>query len=120
MKFNDNNIKHHATNVMSLLTIFLLSFLIFFYLIISSSSTIPDGFVYVRDIIPDIQISLRYASNENFQGHIVNGYLANVSILTRAAALNLKQAQNLAKKNGYELVIYDGYRPQKSVDQYLK
>ncbi|CAF4745393.1 unnamed protein product, partial [Rotaria socialis] len=82
-------------------------------------STIPTGFVYVSDIIPDIQISLRYASNENFMGHIVNGYLSNVSIITRAAAIGLKQAQLLAKDNGYELVIYDGYRPQKSVNQFM-
>ncbi|CAF2145660.1 unnamed protein product [Rotaria magnacalcarata] len=82
-------------------------------------STIPTGFVYVPDIIPDIQISLRYASNENFMGHIVNGYLSNVSIITRAAAIGLKQAQLLAKDNGYELVIYDGYRPQKSVNQFM-
>ena len=88
-------------------------------LIVPSSSTLPDGFVYVRDIIPDIQISLRYASDENFQGHIVNGYLANVSILTRAAALALKQVQTAAKILGHELVIYDGYRPQKSVNQFV-
>jgi D-alanyl-D-alanine dipeptidase len=118
MKYN-NKIEYHTTNVMPLLTIFLLAFFISFHWIISSSSTIPEGFVYVRDIIPDIQISLRYASNENFQGHIVNGYLANVSILTRAAAMNLKHAQILAKENGYELVIYDGYRPQKSVNQFI-
>ncbi|CAF4985760.1 unnamed protein product, partial [Rotaria socialis] len=42
-----------------------------------------------------------------------------VSIITRAAAIGLKQAQLLAKDNGYELVIYDGYRPQKSVNQFM-
>lgn len=90
-----------------------------FIFIVSSSHSLPSGFVYVRDIIPDIQISLRYASDENFQGHIVNGYLANVSILTREATLALKRVQTIAKILNYELVIYDGYRPQKSVNQFV-
>jgi len=120
----DNNIKYHPTNtkskqikrIMSLLTITIV--LLAFHSIICSSNTLPSGFVYVHDIIPDIQISLRYASKENFLGHVVDGYLSNVSILTEAAALSLKRAQILAKTNGYELVIYDGYRPQKSVNQF--
>ncbi len=125
----NTDIKYDSTNteatqvkpIMSFLTrtILLLLFMICFHYIICLSNTLPSGFVYVRDIIPDIQISLRYASDENFQGHVVIGYLANVSILTRAAAIGLKQAQVLAKKDGYELVIYDGYRPQKSVNQFL-
>jgi D-alanyl-D-alanine dipeptidase len=86
----------------------------------SSSDSLPSGFVYLHDIIPDIQVSLRYASEENFMGCIVNGYFSNVSIITKAAALGLQQAQELAKENGYELVIYDSYRPQKSVDHFIK
>lgn len=84
------------------------------------SEKLPPGFVYVHDIIPDIQVNLRYASEENFMGCVVNGYLSNVSILTEVAALALKQAQQLAKENGYELVIYDSYRPQKSVNHFIK
>jgi len=86
----------------------------------SSSESLPSGFVYLHDIIPDIQVSLRYASEENFMGCVVNGYFSNVSIITKAAALGLQQAQKLAKENGYELVIYDSYRPQKSVDHFIK
>jgi len=85
-----------------------------------STEVLPPGFVYLHDIIPDIQVSLRYASKENFVGCIVNGYFSNVSIITKEAALGLKQAQELAKENGYELVIYDSYRPQKSVDHFIK
>jgi D-alanyl-D-alanine dipeptidase len=86
----------------------------------SSSETLPSGFVYLHDVLPDIQISLRYASEENFMGCVVNGYLSNVSIMTEAAALALKRAQELAKVNGYELVIYDSYRPQKSVNHFIQ
>ncbi|CAF2667190.1 unnamed protein product [Rotaria sp. Silwood2] len=81
---------------------------------------LPSGFVYLHNIIPDIQVSLRYASEENFMGCVINGYYSNVSIVTEVAALALKQAQQLAKENGYELVIYDSYRPQKSVNHFIK
>ncbi|CAF1188077.1 unnamed protein product [Rotaria sp. Silwood1] len=81
---------------------------------------LPSGFVYLHDIIPDIQVSLRYASQENFIGCVINGYYSNVSIVTEAAALALKQAQQLVKEHGYELVIYDSYRPQKSVNHFIK
>ncbi|CAF4407713.1 unnamed protein product [Rotaria sp. Silwood2] len=97
----------------------ILALLICFHHWTCLSNRLPSGFVYVHDIIPDIQISLRYASEENFMGHVVNGYLSNVSIMTKAAAVALKQAQSLAKENSYELVIYDGYRPQKSVNQFF-
>jgi len=86
----------------------------------SSSETLPAGFVYVHNIIPDIQINLRYLTEENFMGCVVNGYYSNVSIMTKEAALALKRAQELAKENGYELVIYDSYRPQKSVDHFIR
>ncbi|CAF1090215.1 unnamed protein product [Rotaria sordida] len=81
---------------------------------------LPSGFVYLHNIIPDIQVSLRYATEENFMGCVVNSYYSNVAIMTEAAALALKQAQQLAKENGYELVIYDSYRPQKSVNHFIK
>ncbi|CAF1584499.1 unnamed protein product [Rotaria magnacalcarata] len=86
----------------------------------SWSEKLPPGFVYLHEIIPDIQVSLRYATEENFLGCIVNGYYTNVSIMTETAALALKQAQQLAKEHGYQLVIYDSYRPQKSVDHFIK
>ncbi|CAF3191905.1 unnamed protein product [Rotaria sp. Silwood2] len=94
-------------------------FLCYAALLQRSIADLPLGFVYLHDIAPDIQVSLRYASEENFIGRVVNGYKANVSIMTEAAALSLKRAQTLAKNDGFELVIYDSYRPQKSVDQFV-
>ena len=81
---------------------------------------LPEGFVYLHDCIPNIQVSLRYATEENFVGRIVNGYVDNVSIVTEPTGKALKQVQELAKEKGYELVIYDSYRPQKSVDHFVR
>lgn len=86
----------------------------------ASSERLPAGFIYVHDVIPDVQVSLRYGTDENFVGCRVDGYYSNVSIMTEAAAVALKQAQELVKENGYELVIYDSYRPQKSVNHFIR
>lgn len=86
----------------------------------SEVERLPQGFVYLHEIIPNIQISLRYATEENFIGKIVDGYFANVSIVTHATANALKQVQQTANEKGYELVIYDSYRPQKSVEHFIR
>lgn len=86
----------------------------------SCAETLPSGFVYLHQVIPDIQVSLRYATEENFVGAIIDGYYDNVSIMTERAALALKQVQKTAQDHGYELVIYDSYRPQKSVNHFSR
>ena len=35
---------------------------------------LPDGFSYVRDFAPGIEVELRYATTDNFTGQIVDGY----------------------------------------------
>lgn len=104
---------------MLFLLLLLICFPYFFNAKKCSTNHLPEGFVYLRDFLPDVQLSLRYASEENFVGRKINGYLANVSIVTKQAAIGLQKAQQLAEEFGYELVIYDGYRPQKSVDQFI-
>ena len=77
------------------------------------------GFVYLDEIDPTIQVSLRYYSNENFLGRRVKAYNKNVLMMTRQAAQALKKVQEDLKKDGYELVIYDAYRPQDAVDNFM-
>ena len=86
----------------------------------TSSESLPSGFVYLNDFIPDIQVSLRYGTDENFAGTVIDGYLSNVSIISEKAAFALKKVQESLKELGYELVIYDSYRPQKSVNHFMK
>lgn len=77
------------------------------------------GFVYLEEIDPTIQVSLRYYGNENFLGRRVKAYNKNVLMMTREAAQALKRVQEDLKKDGYELVIYDAYRPQDAVDNFM-
>lgn len=79
------------------------------------------GFVYLHEVAPTIQISLRYAGNENFVGTPVDGYHnAEHVILTKQTAQALQKVQEAVQKDGYCLVVYDAYRPQQAVDHFWR
>lgn len=85
-----------------------------------SPVTLPEGFVYVRDIDPTLLEDVRYASDHNFIGRPIPGYLAPVIIVTEPVARALKVVQSELRVFGLSLKIYDGYRPQMSVDYFGK
>ena len=41
----------------------------------SPDGTLPKGFVYADETIPDLRLDLRYAGSHNFVGKPVDGYL---------------------------------------------
>lgn len=81
---------------------------------------LPAGFVFLTDIDPTIIESSRYYSDDNFTGHRVEGYAQPRIICTKQAAQQLKQAHEIFKKRGYNIVVYDAYRPQSAVDSFMK
>ncbi|MFA6036784.1 MAG: M15 family metallopeptidase [Legionellales bacterium] len=83
-------------------------------LLANSALALPQGFVDVQTIAPSIIVDLRYIGDDNFIGRPIPGYKDNRAVLTLEAAQALKKAQELAKKDGYSLVIYDAYRPQRA------
>lgn len=83
------------------------------------SNKLYKGFVYLSEIDPTIFQSVRYFSSENFVGKRLIGYNKATIILTKPTAERLKQIQNEVKKDGYVLVVYDAYRPQKTVDAFV-
>lgn len=83
-------------------------------------STLPEGFVFLNDVDPMIIENVRYATDENFLGRVVPGYNTKRIVVTKAAANALKAAHEDLKKQGYTLVVYDAYRPQRSVDAFVK
>lgn len=80
------------------------------------------GFVYLDEIAPDIEVSLRYATDENFVGKPVDGYQAgfNRAIMTKETAQALAAVQKAVNKEGFSLVVYDATRPQKAVDHFMR
>ncbi|MBC2845962.1 M15 family metallopeptidase [Winogradskyella flava] len=81
---------------------------------------LPDGFVYVKSIIPDLDVELRYFSANNFVGDTIDGYRTNELILTKAAAQKLKLIQEELQQQNLCLRVYDGYRPQRAVNHFIR
>ena len=79
----------------------------------------PDGFVALRGIIPDLRVELRYFGTDNFIGRRVAGYEAEVAYLTRDAARALQAAQRELAPQGLGLKVFDAYRPQRAVDDFV-
>ncbi len=89
------------------------------YLFIGSVWALPEGFVYADEIIPSIQQDLRYFGNNNFVGRPIHGYRANRAILTKSAALALRAVQEELNRFGLGLLVFDAYRPQQAVDDFV-
>ncbi|WP_299130502.1 M15 family metallopeptidase [uncultured Winogradskyella sp.] len=81
---------------------------------------LPDGFVYAKSVIPDLDVDLHYYSVNNFVGDTIDGYQANRLILTKAAAEKLKLVQDELQQQNLCLKVYDGYRPQRAVNHFVR
>lgn len=81
--------------------------------------TAPGDFVALADIDPSIQQEMRYATGHNFIGDPVDGYRSPMCILTRQAAEALRRAQQEFIERGYTLKVYDCYRPQRAVSEFV-
>ncbi|MFD1614847.1 M15 family metallopeptidase [Gelatiniphilus marinus] len=93
-----------------------------FLLLISflSFAQLPEGFTYVKDSIPDLDVELRYNTSNNFVGKRVDGYHSNKLILTKQAAQALKMVQEELQRKNLCLKVYDGYRPQQAVNHFVR
>eukprot|EP00041_Stephanoeca_diplocostata_P008709 m.128770 g.128770 ORF g.128770 m.128770 type:complete len:262 (-) comp17445_c0_seq1:10-795(-) len=92
----------------------------------SNTTMLPDvatqhGFVHLDEVDESIQVCLRYAGSENFLGRPAPGYnISDRALLTSNAAHALKRVQSAVKRDGYSLLVYDAYRPQRAVDEFLR
>ncbi|WP_327401093.1 D-Ala-D-Ala dipeptidase VanX [Streptomyces sp. NBC_01288] len=79
-----------------------------------------DDFVYVDEHVPGMRWDAKYATWDNFTGKPVDGYLANRIVGTKALCAALEEAQQKAGTLGFGLLLWDGYRPQRAVDCFLR
>lgn len=79
-----------------------------------------DDLVFVDEFVPGIRWDAKYATWDNFTGKPVDGYLANRIVGTRALCTALERARDAAASLGFGLLIWDGYRPQRAVDGFLR
>ena len=80
---------------------------------------LPEGFVYAKEVIPKLRTDLRYYSSNNFIGKPIDGYIQPKCILTKEAAAALNKVQEELQMLGFGLLVYDAYRPQRAVDQFV-
>jgi D-alanyl-D-alanine dipeptidase len=83
------------------------------------AKTMPADFTALAEVDPTIQQEIRYFGTHNFLGRRVKGYEAAKCILTRKAAQALKEAQDELKAYALSLRVYDCYRPQAAVDDFV-
>jgi D-alanyl-D-alanine dipeptidase len=80
----------------------------------------PDDFISLHEADPSIIIDLRYRGQDNFLGRPVASYSnSNKTVLTKEAAEALSKAQKIFNKDGYSIVLYDAYRAQDAVDDFV-
>ena len=77
-------------------------------------------FVCVDEFVSGIRWDAKYATWDNFTGKPVDGYLANRIVGTRALCAALQGARREAASLGFGLLLWDGYRPQRAVDCFLR
>jgi D-alanyl-D-alanine dipeptidase len=78
----------------------------------------PD-LVALSQVDPTIFQEIRYAGVHNFLGRPVTGYLAPKCMLTQEAAQALAAVQSDVVPYGLSLKVYDCYRPQRGVDDFV-
>tara|TARA_B100001057_G_scaffold362424_1_gene364976 strand:+ start:374 stop:1021 length:648 start_codon:yes stop_codon:yes gene_type:complete len=84
----------------------------------TAKAQIPSSFVYMKSVIPSVVVDLKYFSKNNFVGEKIKGYHVNRAIITKEAALALKNVQEDLNHFGYGIKIFDSYRPQMAVDYF--
>ena len=86
----------------------------------SQISCDKSDFVPIYTVIDDAVYDIRYYSSNNFTGNKINGYNAPIAYITKAGAKALSIAAKDLREQGYRLFIWDSYRPQKAVDNFVE
>lgn len=81
---------------------------------------LPPGFVFLDAAVPGLSVDLRYTGSHNFVGRPVAGYDGARPVLSVPAAAALARVQADLKPFGLGLRVFDAYRPQRAVDDFVK
>jgi D-alanyl-D-alanine dipeptidase len=85
----------------------------------SENSCKSEGFVFLADIDSSIIQDIRYYSAHNFVGRRIEGYNTASCMLSLQAASALSMAQQSASRLGMSLKVYDCFRPQRAVNDFI-
>ena len=76
-------------------------------------------FAEIGSVIDDAAFDIRYYSANNFTGNKIKGYKAPRAYMTKEALSALAKAAEDLRAQGYRLLIWDAYRPQKAVNNFV-
>tara|TARA_B100000809_G_scaffold237763_1_gene257840 strand:- start:7603 stop:8301 length:699 start_codon:yes stop_codon:yes gene_type:complete len=107
--------KHFFTHISFFYFIFFLS-----YITQAQENSMPEGFVEIQKEIPSVVLDIRYFGKNNFIGRPIDGYIKPIALLAKEAIKQLKNIQKQLKEDNLGLKIYDAYRPQRSVDHFVR
>ena len=79
-----------------------------------------SGFDKIYNVVDDAVFDLRYYSPYNFTGAKIDGYKAPVAYMTKEALQALAVAAADLRAQGYRILVWDSYRPQKAVDHFVR
>ena len=80
----------------------------------------PSDFVDIALAIPGIMTDVKYYTGDNFVGERIDGYEAPIILLTEKAAIALGRVQKQLLEEGFGLKVFDGYRPKRAVDHFVR
>lgn len=116
---------NHKIILITCRKISLMKFKLFLFLLLltigisAQEKAMPKDFVYIKAVIPDIVLEIRYAGRNNFTGKPVNGYNKHAAIVNKPTAKALEAVQKDLMQQGYCLKIFDAYRPQRAVNHFI-
>lgn len=79
-----------------------------------------SDFLPVSTMIDDAVYDMRYYSSNNFTGKKIDGYKAPIAYMTKESLQALAIAAQDLRKQGYRILLWDAYRPQKAVDNFVR
>lgn len=103
--------------------IVLIAFILLGFIQTSHASQISydkSDFAPVYTVIDDAAYDIRYYSPNNFTGNKIRGYNAPIAYMTKEGLSALSIAADDLRKQGYRLLIWDTYRPQKAVYNFVE
>lgn len=81
---------------------------------------LPEGFVYIDELIADCIIDAKYYGTDNFIGGNIDGYRQPLVVMSREVALGCIKAADILRGRGFLLKFFDGYRPRQAVGHFLR
>ena len=86
----------------------------------AAGEPLPEGFVHLQTLAPEIAQDMRYHGAYNFVGQPIDGYWAPSCILTRQAAEALQAVQIEVATVGLRVKVFDCYRPTRAVAHFVR